>query len=160
MFLRAFAEIPVPASAASAVLRDLPHALIEGFAAEAIDRGDTVLAEVGFPIAGHRLQRQVTIELGAPVETSFRTWLPITWKATDGQPLFPALEGELEAAALGKELTQIGLSARYKPPFGVVGDALNRAFLHRVAEATIRDFTQRTADAIADRSAAIMAKPA
>jgi len=153
MFLRAFAEIRVPAGAATTVLRRLPQTLVEGFAVEAIDHGHTVLAQVGFPMAGRRLDKQVEIELGDPVETPSRTWLPLTWKPTGAEGLFPSLEGELEAAPLGKDLTQIGLSARYKPPFGVLGTTLDRMFLHRVAEATVQDFVQRVADAVEDRSA-------
>ncbi len=159
MFLRAFVEIRVPARAASNVLRRLPQALVESCAVEAIDHGHTVLAEVGFPMAGRRLGKQVEIELGDPIETPSRTWLPLTWKPTDAEGLFPSLEGELEAAPLGKDLTQIGLSVRYKPPFGVLGATLDRMFLHRVAEATVQDFVQRVADAIEDRSAAIFKAP-
>jgi hypothetical protein len=39
-------------------------------------------------------------------------------------------------------------SARYQPPLGLLGSAADRALLHRVAEATIRDFVQRLAQAI------------
>ena len=155
MFLRAFVEIRLPSEAAAKVLRRLPQTLVESFAVEAIDHGHTVLAEVGFPMGGRRLGKQVEIELGDPVETPSRTWLPLTWKATSAEGFFPSLEGELEAASLGKDLTQIGLSARYKPPFGVLGSTLDRMFLHRVAEATVQDFVQRVAEAIEERSPVI-----
>lgn len=148
MFLRAFVEIRLPAEAAVAVLRRLPQALVESFASEAIDHGHTVLAEVGFPMGSRRVGKQVEIELGDSVETASRTWLPLSWKATGAGAFFPSLEGELEAAPLGKDLTQIGLSARYKPPFGVLGSTLDRMFLHRVAEATVQDFIQRVAAAV------------
>jgi hypothetical protein len=154
MFLRAFVEIRVRAEDATLVLRHLPQTLVESFAVDAIDHGHTLLAEVGFPMAGRRLGKWVQIELGAAVETPSRTWLPLTWRAAGAEGFFPSLEGELEAAPLGKDLTQIGLSARYKPPFGVLGSTLDRMFLHRVAEATVRDFVQRVAQAVQDRSAA------
>ena len=38
------------------------------------------------------------------------------------------------------------MSARYVPPFGVVGRAIDRAVLSRVAEATLKDFLDRVAD--------------
>jgi hypothetical protein len=148
VFLRVFVEIPVPAPSVLPLLRRLPQTLVESFAEEAIDHGHAVMAEVGFPLAGPRLGKQVEIELGVPVETPSRTWLPLIWKATGAEGFFPALEGELEAAPLGKELTQIGLSARYKPPFGMLGNTLDRIFLHRVAEATVHDFIQRVAAAM------------
>lgn len=148
MFLRAFVEIRIPAEAAAQILRRLPQTLVESFAVEAIDHGHTVLAEVGFPVAGRRVGKQVEIELGDAVETPSRTWLPLWWKATGAGSLFPSLEGELEAAPLGKNLTQIGLSARYKPPFGVLGTTLDRMLLHRIAEATVQDFLQRVGSAV------------
>jgi hypothetical protein len=148
MFLRAFVEIHVPQEGAASVLRRLPQVLVENFATQAMDHGHTVLADVGFEVGSSRVGRQVEIVLGEAVETPSRIWLPINWKPASGTGVFPALEGELEAAPLGKELTQIGLSARYKPPFGVVGSTLDRMFLHRVAEATVQDFVQRVANAV------------
>lgn len=158
MFLRAFVEIRVPAPAAAEVLRQLPQTLIQSFAVDAVAHGQAILANVGFPIGAHRLHKQVEIELGDPVETPSRTWLPLAWKAIGAEAFLPSLEGELEAAALGEELTQIGLSARYKPPLGGIGAALDRLFLHRIAEATVRDFMQRIADAIED-GVALMQRP-
>jgi hypothetical protein len=40
------------------------------------------------------------------------------------------------------------MSARYVPPFGAVGRVMDRAALSRVAEATLKDFLDRVADAI------------
>jgi hypothetical protein len=140
MFLRAFVEIRVPANEAAAALSRLPQTFVESFAIAAIDHGQTVLAEVGIPIGSHRLAKQVEIAIGKAIETPSRTWLPLSWQATGGASFFPLLEGELEVASLGNALTQVGLSARYKPPFGPVGSTLDRMFLHRIAEATVLDF--------------------
>lgn len=148
MFLRSHVEIRVSPATAADALRRMPADWIPGLAVEAQDHGHRLLAEVGFPVEGRRVGKQVEIELGNPIETAGRTCLPISWKATGAQGLFPSLEGELEAAALGTELTQIGLSASYKPPFGLLGESLDRGLLHRVAEATIRDFVERVAAAL------------
>ena len=130
------------------MLRKLPQVLVETLAAESMDHGHLVMGEVGFPVGSARVGRQVEIELGDAIETPSRTWVPLGWKPAAGEAFFPAIEGELVAAALGKDLTQIGLSARYKPPFGALGSTLDRMFLHRVAEATVQDFVQRIANAI------------
>jgi hypothetical protein len=145
MFLRYYVEIAVPTQAASSALCRLPQVLLEGMATEAMQRGQSLLAEVGFPVGLGRVGKWVEIQVGPPVETPSRTWLPLSWKATGADILFPTLEGELEAASLGKDCTQIGLSARYRPPFGVLGATMDRIFLHRVAEATISDFVGRVA---------------
>ena len=44
------------------------------------------------------------------------------------------------------------MSARYVPPFGAVGRAIDRAVLSRVAEATLKDFLDRVADTIMERA--------
>jgi|GraSoiStandDraft_16_1057320.scaffolds.fasta_scaffold2290679_2 hypothetical protein len=49
------------------------------------------------------------------------------------------------------------MAGTYRPPFGPVGRALDRALLHRVASATIREFTAQVAARITDRSGAVAA---
>ncbi len=148
MFLRSYVELNLPIAAVKEALLRNPERWIPGLVLSAEERGDRLLGEVGFPVMGHQVGKQVEIELGQPVETPARTWLPITWHATGPRGVFPSLEGELEVAALGPNLTQLGLSARYKPPFGLVGESLDRVLLHRVAEATVRDFVERVAAAL------------
>ena len=46
---------------------------------------------------------------------------------------------------------QLAISARYDPPLGAVGRAIDRALLARVAEATVKDFLDRVRDSIARR---------
>ena len=154
MFVRYYGELALPAGTATALLLRAPERWIPALASSADARGQRLLAEVGFPVRGRRLGKQVVIEIGKPVETPGRTWLPISWCATGPQGLFPALEGELEVAPVGTNVTQLGLSARYQPPFGRLGETLDRALLHRIAEATIRDFVERVRVALQRQAAA------
>jgi hypothetical protein len=50
--------------------------------------------------------------------------------------------------AQGGGRTQLAISARYRPPLGAVGRAVDRVLLHRVAEATVKDFLDRVGAAI------------
>jgi hypothetical protein len=154
MFLRAYVELNLPVAEVEAALLRSPAEWIPGLASSAEEHGDQLLAEVGFPVTRLQVGKRVEIELGPHVRTPGRTWLPVTWRATGPRGIFPTLEGELEVAALGLHLSQLGLSARYKPPFGLVGESLDRALLHRVAEATIRDFVERVAVALRQRRVA------
>jgi hypothetical protein len=45
--------------------------------------------------------------------------------------------------AVGEQRTRLAISARYRPPLGAVGRAADRVLLHRVAEATVKDFLDR-----------------
>lgn len=122
--------------------------MIPGLAIVADDRGQHLMAAVGFAVDGHRVSKHVEVKIGEPVMGTERTWIPITWRATGPTGLFPVLDAELELASLGARLTQLSISARYQPPLGLVGRTMDKALLSRVAEATIKDFIDRLASAI------------
>ena len=42
-------------------------------------------------------------------------------------------------------MTQLAINVRYEPPLGIIGAVADRALMHRVAEATIKDFTDQVA---------------
>jgi hypothetical protein len=103
--------------------------------------GERLLSEVGFASSGdRRVDKEVEIAIGAPSGAGSQTRLPMSWKATGPTRLFPSLEADLEVASLGPRRTQISISGRYRPPLGPLGRMLDRAMLHRVAEATVKDF--------------------
>ena len=144
MFVRYFVELPVLAADAERALLDRPHEWVPGLAGAADERGEALLAEVGFG-DGIRVEKKVAIEFGTPMRLSSRTVLPLTWRAAGGPGLFPSLDADLEVASLGAGTTQLSMSARYMPPMGAVGRAIDRAVLHRIAEATVKDFVDRVA---------------
>jgi hypothetical protein len=140
--------LPHPRAALEKALLSAPESLIPSIASFADDRGQHLLAEVGFPVEGHRVSKNVEIDVGTPVANAGKTWIPIAWRATGPTGLFPVLDADLEFASLGPELTQLALSGRYQPPLGLVGRTIDKALLSRVAEATIKDFVDRLARAI------------
>ena len=146
MFVRYFAELPFPLATVEEALLRAPDEWLPGLAEHAEELGHDLLVEVGFGSEGRRVARSVVIELGEPMRFPSRTVLPMTWKAASGESLFPTLEADLEVAVLGSNLTQLSMSARYKPPLGPVGRAIDKTLLHRVAEASIKDFVDRVAD--------------
>ncbi len=91
--MRYYVELQLPAAIAAEALLHAPEQWIPALASRADEHGHLVLAEVGFPVDGRRVGKRVIIELGEPVRTPGRTWLPISWRATGPQGLFPALEG-------------------------------------------------------------------
>jgi hypothetical protein len=147
MFARYFVELPISADDVErAVSRD-PRVWLPGLAEHAHHRGDLLLAEVGFGEAV-RIKRTVVVELGQPVRSGSKTVFPLRWAASGPGGLFPSLDADLEVAPLGPGRTQVAMSARYVPPLGPVGRAVDRAVLSRVAEATLKDFLDRVAAAI------------
>jgi hypothetical protein len=145
MFVRYFVEIPLPPGRVEAALLAEPDAWLPGIARWAEDRSRRLLAEVGFGRA-FRIGKRVEVSLGEALRPNGKTLLPMTWRGTGAESLFPTLEADIEVAPLGPGRTQLAINARYAPPLGRLGRAIDRALLHRVAEATIKDFLDRTAD--------------
>ena len=82
--------------------------------------------------------------------TDSSSGLALRWEATGvGGGLFPVLDADLTLADLGDAGTLVKLASVYRPPFGALGQALDRGVLHRVAEATIKAFLARVAGELA-----------
>jgi hypothetical protein len=152
MFIRYFLDLPVPFEDVEASLLAAPEVWVPRLARDAEDGGERLLAEVGFPVDDHRVGKEVQIEMGAPFRIPSKTILPLTWTATGPERLFPSLDADLEIAPLGRNRTQLSISARYRPPLGAVGRALDRALLHRIAEATLKDFLDRVGEALGPKT--------
>jgi hypothetical protein len=150
MFARYFIELDRPHTEVEAALLEAPPGWLDGFAEAADDRGRRLLIDVGVGSVVGRIGKQVELEVGAPARLPSRTIVPLTWKATGPTVLFPGLAGDLEVASLGPEHTQLSLSASYRPPLGQVGELVDRVLLHRLAEATIKDFLDRLGAALGD----------
>lgn len=143
MFLRYFVELNLPVAQVRAALLDSPASWLPAMVDGALERADPLLAEVGIGPAALRVTRRVVVRLGEPVEFPSRLSIPMTWEP--GARLLPRLEAELELGALGEGRTQLAISGRYDPPLGVVGRTVDRIALHRVAEATVKDFLDQVA---------------
>jgi len=152
MFIRYYLDLAVPFEEVERALLDEPATWVPGIALDAEAGGQRLLAEVGFDVdASRRVDKEVEIEIGEPYVIPTKTMLPIAWRATAAERIFPQLEADIEIAALGAGRTQLSISARYRPPLGPVGRALDKAMLHRVAEATVKDFLDRVGEGIAAR---------
>ncbi len=159
MFARYYVELPYERDLVERILDDAPRTWLPGLATTANHRGDQLLAEVGFG-DDVRIARTVAIDLGTPIRLPTKSVLPLRWSATGAAGLFPSLDADLEVAPLGHDRSQLSMSARYVPPLGAVGRAIDRALLFRVAEATIKDFLDQVRDTITrELSAATSADP-
>ena len=159
MFARYFIELPMDASQVEAALADEREAFLQPIVRRATDRGDRLLADVGFGDTV-RVERSVAIRLGPSVRATSKTIIPFSWRATGTSAgLFPTMEGDLEVASLGEALTQLAISARYSPPLGIVGRMLDRAVLHRIAEATVKDFLDQLGTILLSATRAVTPAP-
>ena len=150
MFIRYYLELPLAAGRVEDALAGSAARWLEALAGDAGRRGEGLLAEVGVgPLGvGPRLARPVRVRLGEPVRLGATTSVPMTWEPAGGGGLLPTLDADLEVGPLGPARTQLAISARYRPPLGPLGRAADRVLLHRVAEATVKDFLDRVGGAI------------
>ena len=106
-------------------------------------------AEVGLRVAGVSIHKRVTVELGEPEKKGEWTNVPISWKATFPERLFPVLVGRLELVPVEKKVTRLTVSGMYEPPLGRLGALIDDAIMHSVAEATVREVTEAIAQQLA-----------
>ena len=118
---------------------------LEPLANAAQEDGDAVRLAVGPAWAWGPLSRKVRVRVLGRRERSDAVVITLSWEPVALPSLFPILSGDLEVAAVGVKLTRMTLSASYEPPLGEVGEALDRAILHRVAQSTVRSFLRQLA---------------
>jgi hypothetical protein len=96
-------------------------------------------------IAGVPVRKRVVVELGEPVKTSTWTVIPLSWKATFPQKLFPVMTGRVELAPVDKGVTRLTVSGMYEPPLGGLGKRIDEAMMHNVAQATVKELAESIA---------------
>ena len=107
--------------------------------------GDGRHAEVGPRLAGVGLRTKVDLEVGEPVTVGDWTEVPVTWKATFVQDLFPVMTGKVELEAVDPRITRLTVSGMYEAPLGRLGKQLDDALMHRAAEATVKELAESIA---------------
>jgi hypothetical protein len=100
---------------------------------------------MGIRLAGVSVRKRVKVELGQPEFEGDWTFVPVSWKATFPEHLFPVLVGKIELAPAGKSETRLTVSGMYEPPLGRIGALIDDALMHSVAEATIKELTESIA---------------
>jgi hypothetical protein len=143
MFVGDEVVLDVSFAVARARLADLTgNDLVRSASEDAYGAGVTSLARVGVP----GLYKVVQVYVRPLAETGGHAGLAIRWEATGpGGGLFPALDADIRLVPAADQTTLLVLAGVYRPPLGPLGIALDRAALHRVAAATIRNFLGRLA---------------
>jgi hypothetical protein len=136
-------------------LRDVSEALMTGPSKWFPKLGGSNQATIGLHVAGFPVRKRVKVELGEAVKTSTWTVIPLTWKATFPQKLFPVMTGKIEVAPVDKGVTRLTVSGMYEPPLGRLGQELDEALMHNAAAATVKELAesiaQRLEKAVATR---------
>jgi hypothetical protein len=98
----------------------------------------------------------VAVRILDPVYRDGTMSVVLRWEATGAAGgLFPVLDANISLSPAGEQITQLALAGSYRPPFGRIGSALDRAILHRVATATIHTLLRSVTDAITSPDPAV-----
>jgi hypothetical protein len=115
---------------------------LDGLAEDAYGEGLTLLAHAG---AGG-LSKAVTVQSIPAYRRGAVTVVPIRWVATGPMTrVFPVLDANLELSAADAETT-LTMVGTYRPPFGRLGEAIDKIALKSVASATIRTFLSQLSE--------------
>lgn len=145
MFVYYFLHVKRPVAEARLILLKLLDGVTEA-ADIAYREGESLLMKAGPD--SRQIAKKVRLTVGTPLLLGQETVIPLDWEATGATGLFPRLAAELRLAAVSPRLSKLSLQGTYQPPLGTVGRMLDRALLHRVAEATIKHFVDRIGAAI------------
>ena len=143
MFVERSVHIEHPVEAVTAVLASGPREWLAR-----LDESGTI--GVGPHLAGIPFRKKVAVEVGVAVTTGDWTEIPVTWKATFIEKLFPVMVGKVGLAPVDARTTKLTVCGMYEPPFGPLGKQVDDAFMHTVAEATVADLAESIAGRIDD----------
>ncbi len=148
-----FVRDEVPVDAGLEVARDRLAKLDGWFLSaseDAYSEGLTGLIRIGPLGAAPRISRLVEVRFRDLAARDDRGGLALRWEVPGlGGGLFPVLDADLVLTSVAEDTTLLTLAGTYRPPLGGLGAGIDRLILHRVAEATIRNFLKRVAEAIA-----------
>jgi hypothetical protein len=153
MYIRHDEPIDQPARAVRRELLEPPEQWLPASVTSPL--GDRrFLVRVGFQAAAARISKQVELTVGMPEAQGDWLVVPVAWRATGPDQLFPVLDGRLTVQPVGPHSSTIWLGATYQPPLGGLGRELDDLAMHRVATATIEDFVRGVAARLAELAAA------
>jgi len=112
--------------------------------------GEDLSIRIGIGGDPPRVAKTVSVVVDEPSLEGDRLVVPMRWRAAGPLGvLYPRMEADLVARPV-PEGTMLVFRGRYRPPADAVGELVDGAALHRIAEATVANFLERVAQALAD----------
>jgi len=154
MFIGAEIRLEVGFSTAQARLANLAHGGLLRRASESAHKWGADQAQIG-PLDAPGVSRLVKVQVRHLATHEDSAVWALRWEVTGTTgALLPILDADITLTQAGEQATVLAVSGAYRPPLGGLGTGLDRAIMHRVAQATIRAFTHHIGVAIAHPAAA------
>lgn len=133
-------ELGLPFEQVASTINRSPAAWIPDFVQEP---GGRVLCTIALSA---RLVRRAELGLGRVESGDGWLTVPVSFRAAEADVLFPSFAGEVQAARLPGDRTELALVGTYQPPLGPVGELVDHAVLHRVAGKALAGFVARAGE--------------
>ncbi len=156
MFVGEEVRLDLSYLAARARLADLVQGgLLRSASDDAYGQEIVSLVAVGPLGAVPVVARLVEVHIAEFQQRQGRAGMAMRWQAigSDGA-LTPVLDADISLMPSGDHEVMLTIAGAYRPPLGTAGAGLDRAIVHKVASATVRNFIRRLADAILSPPAA------
>jgi hypothetical protein len=141
MFVRHSVHIDRPVAACTEALMSGPRKWFPRLSGKNV-------GSVGIHIAGVPVRKRVAVTVGEPVRTATWTVIPLDWKATFPEHLFPSMTGRIELAPVDKNVSRLTVSGMYEPPLGKLGKQLDETVMQGIADATVKELAESIAKRI------------
>jgi hypothetical protein len=150
MFVGAEVWLDVGFNSAQAKLANLTRGgLLRRASGGAYDEWLAGLARVGPLWTAPGMSRLVRVQFRDMVTHGDAAIWTLRWETIGpGGALFPVLDADITLSPAGEDAATLAVLGAYRPPLGALGAGLDRAIMHRIAQATIRNFTNRIGSAI------------
>ncbi len=113
-------------------------------------RAEDVAADLHIKIAGIDVNKEILVNVKSYTEFENRQKKQMTvsleWKAAQAPQLFPTMVAQLHVSPIDGDQTQLDFQGEYKPPWGVLGKAIDVLVGHRIAEASVHHFVHEIAE--------------
>jgi hypothetical protein len=121
------------------------------------DAADRLVTDLALQVGNLRISRSVEVDVTPPTIYPDRCEICVAWKAAADAAFFPELAGAFELEHMGPAQSRLSFEASYEPPARVLGQLVDRTFMHRAAEGSVREFVLRTARTLETRAASLSA---
>src|SRR6202162_1144248 len=109
MFVRHSVHIDYPVAACTDALMSGPRKWFPRLSGKGV-------GSVGVHIGGVPVSKRVAGTLGEPIKTATWTVIPLEWKATFPEQLFPKMAGRIELAPVDTAVTRLPVRRMCAPP--------------------------------------------
>jgi hypothetical protein len=150
--LRIFEYVNRPYDAVQAAMKADTLGILRRATAAGGQRARSLAVSLRVEVGAVEVSAEIDVAVGSIVEEPAlpglrapATRVPLRWHALHAPGLFPTMEATLTLYPLGPEETQLDLQGHYRPPGGVVGNALDALLGHTLAEASVKRFLEALA---------------